>query len=486
MRPRTLRGRLMAGVLVLLALACATIGVGTSVELERFLVDRLDQQLSMVPGRFAVTLEHRREERGEQREHGDSRGQSIGTLGVRMVNGQVTDAAVVRSRSAAVTRLSLSGQDVAVLAAVPVDGRGQVVELSELDDYRVMATRGKDGDVLVDGLPMEGVEATVRRLMVAELVVFAVVMAAAGTAGALWVRLSLRPLQRMAATAQRVSTLPLSSGEVALPDRVPVEDRRTELGRLSAAFNRMLGHVGDALTRRHASEQRMRTFAADAGHELRTPLATIRAHTELARRRSAELPPEVGHSLERIEAESARMSTLVDDLLLLARIDAGRTLAREEVDLTRAAIDATGDARVSAPGHLWRLELPEEPVTVTGDAARLYQVVVNLVGNAALHTPAGTTVTVSVRVLPGEVELTVTDDGPGVPEEIQGELFERFVRADKARSRALGGSGLGLAIVRAVAGAHGGAVSVRSRPGRTAFRVTLPASASGPPDRPAV
>ncbi|AQZ63216.1 Osmosensitive K+ channel histidine kinase KdpD [[Actinomadura] parvosata subsp. kistnae] len=477
MRPRTLRGRLMAGVLVLLALACATVGVATSLELERFLVSRLDQQLAVAAGRFAVTLEHRGEEAGQEREHADSRGQSVGTLGVRLVNGQVTDAAVVRSRSADDVRVSLSAGDVAALAAVPADGRGHSVELSELDDYRVMATPGADGDVLMGGLPMEGVEATVRRLQVAELVVFAVVMAVAGTAGALWVRLSLRPLQRLAATAERVSTLPLSSGEVALPDRVPVEDPRTEIGGLNAAFNRMLGHVGDALARRHASEQRMRTFAADAGHELRTPLATVRAHTELARRHSGELPAEVGHSLERIEAESARMSTLVDDLLLLARIDAGRPLAREEVDLTRAAIDATGDARVAAPGHRWRLELPEEPVTVAGDAARLYQVVVNLLGNAAVHTPSGTTVTVSVRALPQEVELTVTDDGPGIPEELQGELFERFVRADKARSRAQGGSGLGLAIVKAVIGAHGGAVSVQSRPGRTAFRVTLPAPA---------
>ncbi|MEO3867618.1 HAMP domain-containing sensor histidine kinase [Nonomuraea sp. B12E4] len=478
MRPHTLRGRLMAGMLVLLALACATIGVVTSIELERFLVDRLDQQLSTAAGRFAVTLEHHRQEAGEEREHGDSRGQSVGTLGVRMVNGQVTDAAMVRSRSSDDAKLSLSAQDGAVLAAVPVDGRGHSIELSELDDYRVMATRGENGVVLVNGLPAEGAEATVRRLQLAELVVFAVVITAAGTAGALWVRLSLRPLQRMAVTAQRVSTLPLSSGEVALPDRVPLENPRTEIGQLGAAFNRMLGHVGDALARRHASEQRMRTFAADASHELRTPLATVRAHAELARRHREELPAEVGHSLERIEAESSRMSRLVDDLLLLARLDAGRPLAREEVDLTRAALDATGDARVSAPNHRWRLELPEEPVTVIGDAARLYQIVVNLLGNAAVHTPPGTTVTVSVLVLPGEVELTVTDDGPGIPEGIQQELFERFVRADKARSRALGGSGLGLAIVKAVVGAHAGAVSVQSRPGRTAFRVTLPAPAS--------
>ncbi|WP_229811459.1 sensor histidine kinase [Streptosporangium pseudovulgare] len=512
--PRTIRARLVAGVLVLLTLVCAGVGAVTSLAMERFMVDRLDQQLSVTVGKFAATLEHRRE-RGGYGGYGDSRGQSPGTLGVRLVGGRVTDAAVVVPGEAdPEPGRGLSAHDAAVLASVPTDGHGHSVELSALDDYRVMAVDGGDGDVLVNGLPLEGVNATVHRLQFIEVVVFAAAMVFAGVAGTVWVRLSLRPLERVAATARRVSTLPLASGEVALPDRVPDEDPRTEVGQVGAAFNRMLGHVGEALARRHASEQRMRTFAADASHELRTPLATVRAHAELARRDPGEVSPEVRRSLERIDAESSRMGKLVDDLLLLARLDAGRPLARDPVDLTRVVIDATGDARVSAPGHRWRLELPEEPVTITGDADRIHQVVANLLGNARSHTPPGTTVTVSVRAAspapggpggagdpevpdgpgasgvsgvsggpgssgglggPGPVELAVADDGPGIPEEIRDDLFERFVRADKARSRASGGTGLGLAIVRAVVTAHGGTVGVDSRPGRTVFRVLLPA-----------
>jgi two-component system OmpR family sensor kinase len=471
MRPRTLRGRLVAGVLVLLALACAAIGVATSLALDRFLLERVDQQVSTTVGRFAVSLEHHDEGNGEP---GDSRGQSPGTLGVRLMGGRVTDAAVVGSG-----RLALSTADASCLAALPLDGRPHSVELSALDDYRVMAVDGADGDVLITGLPLEGVNATVHRLQLVEIVVFGVAMVVTGIAGTLWVRLSLRPLERVASTARTVARLPLASGEVALPDRVPDEDPRSEVGQVGEAFNRMLGHVGDALARRHAGEQRMRTFAADASHELRTPLATVRAHVELARRDPGDAPEKVRHALERIDAESARMGKLVEDLLLLTRLDAGRPLAGDEVDLTRVAIDATGDARVSAPDHRWRLELPEEPVTVRGDADRLYQVVANLLGNARAHTPPGTTVTVTVATPEtvsgaGMAELTVADDGPGIADELQGEIFERFARADKARSRASGGSGLGLAIVRAVVVAHGGTVDVDSRPGRTVFRVTLP------------
>ncbi|MEW9529761.1 sensor histidine kinase [Microbispora sp. NPDC049125] len=471
MRPRTLRARLVAGMLVLLALACAAVGVACSLMLERFLVDGLDQQLSMSVGRFAESLEHHKDG-DENEEYGDSRGQAPGTLGVRLVAGEVMQSAVVGSAGAGVRP---PDRDVALVAAVPQDRRGYTLVLPSLGPYRIMAIAGRDGDVLLTGLPLQGIRSTVRRLQLAEVAVFAVVMVVTGIAGTVWVRLSLRPLERVAATARRVARLPLADGEVALPDRVPDEDPRSEVGQVGEAFNRMLGHVGDALASRHASEQRMRTFAADAGHELRTPLATVRAHVELARRDPGETSADVRHALGRIEAESARMGKLVDDLLLLTRLDAGRPLAREETDLTRLVIDATGDARVSAPGHRWRLELPEEPVTMAGDADRVYQVVVNLLGNAVAHTPPGTTVTVAVREPgPGGVELTVADDGPGIPPEVQGEIFERFVRADRARSRASGGSGLGLAIVRAVVAAHGGTVDVDSSPGRTVFRVLFP------------
>ena len=206
----------------------------------------------------------------------------------------------------------------------------------------------------------------------------------------------MRPLRRVAATATRVTQLPLSSGEVSLPERVPDANPRTEVGQVGAAFNRMLGHVESALARREASESRLRSFAADASHELRTPLAAIRGYAELARRHPGPIPDDIAHALSRVESESARMSELVDELLLLARLDAGRPLASEPVDLTRLVIDVTSDARVAAPDHRWLLELPEEPVQVSGDELRLHQVLANLLSNAARHTPAGTSVTVAL------------------------------------------------------------------------------------------
>jgi len=301
-----------------------------------------------------------------------------------------------------------------------------------------------------------------------------------GVLGTGFVRLSLRPLRRVAATATRVTELPLASGEVTLPDRVPDADPRTEVGQVGSAFNRMLGHVEAALARRAASEARLRRFAADASHELRTPLAAIRGYAELARRHRGPVPGDIAHALARVESESARMSVLVDELLLLAQLDAGRPLAKEPVDLTRLAIDTTSDARAASPGHRWTLELPDEPVLVEGDEHRLHQVLANLMSNAAKHTPEGTTVTVAVATAenPPTVQVSVTDTGPGIPDDLQPALFERFVRGDSARSNGGASTGLGLAIVQAVTTAHGGTVSVISRPGHTSFVITLPRLAS--------
>ncbi|MGW7404424.1 sensor histidine kinase [Streptomyces sp. NPDC054833] len=487
-RPRTLRARLTVGLVVLLAVSCAAVGLAAVLGLSGFLTQRLDEQLAQVGTRFPASLEHsgRLPNDHDGDEHGDTRRQATGTFGARLVDGTVTNKGLVRSGNLAVElNVDLTDADQQRLAAVPVDGRAHTVHLSSLDDYRVVASRGLDRDVLIVGLPLEPVEATVHRLELVAAIVFGLALAVAGVTGALWVRWSLRPLSRVAATATRVSELPLASGEVALPPRAPEADPRGEVGRVAAAFNRMLGHVEDALTKRHASEERLRTFAADASHELRTPVASVRGHAELALLHPGPVPPEVTRALERIAAESSRMGEMVDDLLLLARLDAGRPLERRPVDLTHLVLDAVTDASAAGPDHRWTLELPEEPVTVTGDAHRLQQVLANLLANARLHTPVGTKVTVSLDT-EGDTDgsrtaiLKVRDDGPGVPEDVQPGVFERFTRAEHRRrtDASGGGAGLGLSIVAAVVEAHGGSVGLESRPGATTFSVRLPVALS--------
>jgi two-component system OmpR family sensor kinase len=351
-----------------------------------------------------------------------------------------------------------------------------------------------DSSVYYTGLPLSALHDQLRDVAFAEVSVFAVVVLLAGVFGTLWVRFSLRPLRRVATTASQVAELPLESGEVSLPAGVPDTDPNTETGQVGIAFNRMLGHVETALRRRASSESRLRRFAADASHELRTPLAAIRGYAELALRHPGDSPEAVTHALDRVLSESTRMSVLVDDLLLLARLDAGRPLSSEPVDMTRLAIDATSDAQVARPGHRWVLELPDDPELVLGDEHRLRQVLGNLLSNAGRHTPDGTTVTVRVSGAlpddgPGGAEsvsqgtlppaprlvVSVTDNGPGIPAALLPDLFERFTRADSSRSHATNASstGLGLAIVDAVVTAHHGAVLVTSRPGMTRFTIVL-------------
>ncbi|MPY56038.1 sensor histidine kinase [Streptomyces spongiae] len=479
-RPHTLRARLTAGLVVLLAVSCAAVGVAAVVELNGFLTGRLDQQLRDAGARFPASLEHGgnlpSDHDGD--EDGDTRRQVVGTFGARLVGDTVTDASVVGSSSGAgALPVPLGAADKRKLAAVPADGQGHSIDLSSLDDYRVMAARGRDGDILITGLPTEPVEATVHRLELVAGIVFGAALAVAGVAGALWVRWSLRPLSKVAATATQVSELPLSSGEVVLASRAPTGDPRSEVGRVAGAFNTMLGHVEDALTKRHASEERLRSFAADASHELRTPVASIRGHAELALLHPGPVPRKVERALERIESEAARMGDMVDDLLLLARLDAGRLLERLPVDLTHLVLDAVTDAQAAGPGHRWTLELSEEPVTVTGDTHRLHQALANLLANARLHTPVGSTVTISLETDGRTAALKVHDDGPGVAADVQPKVFERFTRADRRRTAGSGGgtgTGLGLSIVAAVAEAHGGSVTLESAPGSTTFAVRLP------------
>ncbi|MFE9817011.1 ATP-binding protein [Streptomyces sp. NBC_00236] len=468
--PRTLRAQLTVGLVTLLALACLAVGITTALALRGFLMGRLDEQLSVSGGRFAASLEHEAQPDSDNRP--DTRGQAESTLGVRLLNGIVTQAAVVDDASD--RPLQLTARDRNALARVPIDGNGHSIRLSALGPYRVVAVHGDDQDTLITGLPLHPVEETVHRLEAVEAVLFGSALVVTGIAGALWVRVSLRPLQRVTARAAEVAGLPLASGEIAMPGPLPDTDPRTEVGQVGTALNHMLRHVEDALTRRQASEKRLRHFAADASHELRTPVANIRGHAELALRHRGPVPGEIRHALERINGESQRMTRLVDDLLLLARLDAGRPLEHLPVDLTLLILNATDDARAAGPDHRWFLELPEEPVTVTGDAHRLQQAIGNLLANARTHTPPGTEVTVTVTTDTTGVCVSVRDNGPGIPGELQPEVFGRFVRADQARSRSTGSTGLGLAIVHAVITAHGGSATVTSRPGHTTFRLTLP------------
>ncbi|EPJ40591.1 putative sensor histidine kinase TcrY [Streptomyces afghaniensis 772] len=475
--PRTLRGQLTTGLVALLAIACLAVGITTVLALRGFLVGRLDEQLTASGGRFAASLEHEATPDADNRP--DTRGQSEATFGARLLAGAVTQAAVVDD--ATDRPVQLTQGDRRALADLPADGRGHTIRLSTLGPYRLTAVQGDDHDILITGLPLHPVEDTLHRLEAVEAAVFGAALAATAIAGALWVQISLRPLQRVTAQAAGVARLPLASGEVAMPQPLPDTDPQTEVGQVGTALNHMLGHIEDALTRRQtgeerlrASEERLRHFAADASHELRTPVANIRGHAELALRHHSPVPAEVHHALERIDAESQRMTRLVDDLLLLARLDAGRPLERETVDLTRLVLNATEDARAAGPQHGWLLDLPEEPVTVTGDAHRLQQAIGNLLANARTHTPPGTDVTISLTADTTNTCVTVSDNGPGIPEELQPEVFERFVRADRARSRSTGSTGLGLAIVHAVITAHGGTADVTSTPGHTTFRLLLP------------
>jgi two-component system OmpR family sensor kinase len=368
----------------------------------------------------------------------------------------------------------------AVLITVPADGTPRTYDLGELGSYRIVAHPRTDGEAVVTGLPLAETQSTLYRVAAIEGGVTVIALLVAGVAGAVIVRRTLRPLSRVAATAGRVAELRLDRGEVMLPERVADADTdpRTEVGQVGAALNRMLGHVAAALESRHASETQVRQFVADASHELRTPLAAIRGYAELTRRGRDTVPPDVAHALHRVESEAERMTVLVDDMLLLARLDAGRPLAQEPVDVAMLAVDAVSDAHAAGLDHDWRLDLPEEAVNVTGDPARLHQVLANLLANARTHTPSGTAVTVGVAAEGNQAVVRVTDAGPGIPAELLPHMFERFARGDTSRSRAAGSTGLGLAIVHAVVTAHHGTVEVASGPGRTAFTVRLPFSSA--------
>jgi len=509
----SLRTRLLVTQVLLLAVVCAGIGVATEFALQRFLMNQLDEQVVEAGRRSAVIFDFGpppppdmgppdmgppvmrppRVIMGPPPQEGSTRrlvirddegpgpaflnapGQAIRTVGAAVLEGTPVAAGVITTDGA---RAEISAAAAEQLADVPADMRPATVDLDGLGRYRVVSSPAHHpGETVVTGLPTADVDDTLLWVLVIFCVVAAVALVAAATAGIVIVRRQLAPLARVSAAAQQVADLELDRGEVRLPTPIVKVDpaaAHTEIGQLGGALNRMLDRIAGALSARHASETRVRQFVADASHELRTPLAAIRGYTELAQRKRADLPDDVAHAMNRVESETERMTQLVEDMLLLARLDTGRPLQRESVDLTRLVVDAVSDAHIAGPEHTWELDLPDEPVVVPGDEARLHQVLSNLLANARVHTPPGTSVTTSLTVDGAHVVLTVLDDGPGIPAWLQPDVFERFARGDSSRSRRGGSTGLGLAIVDAVVRAHGGTIEVRSVPGRTEFVVRLP------------
>jgi two-component system OmpR family sensor kinase len=472
-----LQRRLVALVLVLLAAAASVVGVVSTLALRDSLLANLDAEV-VAASRRAMTGP------GVQLE---GRGQRIGTLRVATDGGRA--AGIYITARAELAELP-ARQAAAVLSRLEAVGRPQTVVVEGLGRYRMVAQQAAGPVLVATGLPLDDVDATLTRHVATTAAVTLAGLAVLGLLGTLLVRRELRPLARVAATASAVAATPLDRGEVALPARVPDGDTDpdTEVGRVGAALNQLLAHVEDALAARHRSETQVRRFVADASHELRTPLASIRGYAELVRRVPGEVPPDVLAAMDRVESEARRMTSLVEDLLLLARLDAGRPLERAPVDLAALAADGVSDAHAAAPDHWWVLDVPDDApsagTVVVGDENALRQVLANLLANARVHTPPGTTVTTTVRpaggAAPGTVAVLVRDDGPGFPAELADRLFDRFTRADAARSPGTG-TGLGLAIADAVVRAHGGTITADGTPGATTFTVTLPVAGPAPP-----
>lgn len=457
---RSLTSRLVLTTVALVLVVSVLIGLATTLAMRSYLQEQLDQQV-----------------RQSARSGPAGPGIGVDAIQAQFLDTGTASGFVIQPSETGPDLVQLDREVLDELAEVPSDGEVHTVTVADRGSYRVVAEAFPDG-TRVSGLPEDDVSNTLARLVSLEALFALLATVAAAGAALVVVRRQLRPLREVAATAHSVAGLPLDSGDAAIAERVPdrLTDEHTEVGQVGAALNTLLDHVETSLAARHRSEQQVRQFVADASHELRSPLATIAGYTELARRRPDD-PETIGSALDKVEQESGRMTSLVEDLLLLARLDSGRPLEQAPVDLTRLLVEAVSDARVVAPEHRWRVDVPDDavdaPYEVAGDSLRLHQVVTNLLVNARKHTPAGTTVTVTVR----RDGFAVHDDGPGFPPELAERAFERFVRGDAARTRGEEvGVGLGLALVAAIVAAHGGSVRLTSAPGDTTIDVALPVS----------
>jgi two-component system OmpR family sensor kinase len=463
--------------MALLVAICGAVGVVSYASMDMVFNKQLDRQLEQASSRanvFGKPPSNFPSSPSGRPDPLEARGQAAGTLNARIDGTTVQSSGLIDAQG---NRVSLSPEDEQVLLSLP-KGNVPVDRSLSNGDYRLVAVDNTAyGDVIVTGLPLADKQSAEASLVWTMVLVSLGGLVLIGLAGTVIIRRTMRPLEQLSEVATKVSRLPLDAGEVALAVRVPPSASHpgTEVGSVGHALNLMLNNVSSALEARQESETKVRQFVADASHELRTPLTAIRGYTELLRM-TESFTDDGRKSLARVQSQSERMTTLVEDLLLLARLDEGQPVKVTDVDLTQLVIETVNDEKVMAPDHIWQLQLPDQPITVRGDATQLHQVLANLLSNARKHTDAGTTVVTGVMLsADGSSVVTVTDNGPGIPEDFQTRIFSRFARADAARSGSEGTSGLGLSIVESIVEAHGGSVEVTSRPGRTEFALRLPA-----------
>jgi two-component system OmpR family sensor kinase len=468
----SLRARLLAAVLALAAAGLVLLGGITYVGQRSFLLDRLDDQIAAAPpaaaGAFGFGGDGDGRVRPPREGGGPPPGSGLppGTYAEHRDAGGDVDFAQVFDYGQEISADPALPADVPLGEPFTVNGRN-----GDTERYRVyaQADRNGDGGITIVAAPLSDIDATLNRLLLLESLVIAGILVLLGLVAWIVVRVGLLPLDRIGHTAGAIAGGDLSH-------RVASTDPRSEVGRLGLAFNGMLDRLEGAFAQRQASEDRLRTFLADASHELRTPLASIRGYAELFRMGAASSPEEVARSMRRIEDEAARMGVLVEDLLTLARLDEIAEAPHTSVDVSSLVSDAVHDARATAPDRTISLSA-DGPSLVRGDAHQLRQVLGNLLRNALVHTPEGTPVSVRVAGSDGTVRIDVRDHGPGLPTGDAGELFERFWRAEGGRERGKAGSGLGLAIVAAIVAAHDGEVSAADADGGGAvFTVRLPAA----------
>jgi two-component system OmpR family sensor kinase len=484
-----LRVTLVAAMLGLVTVALIVIGVVGSTLLQRYLLDRVDNQLRA----SATTVLQRGLDRGP--------GDPTDRFGVLPAGGYYVSIADPSGDPTLPSRLYYPAsapkpsppQLPTITSAVAARHNGHGFSVGSQTGGRhwrvlIVALPDNSGSLTV-ALGLDDVNSTVNRLIEIDIVVSAIVLALLAGLGYFIVRSSLRRLVEVEHTAKAIAAGDLSR-------RVATADDHTEVGRLGTSLNTMLGQIEDAFRARErselnarASEERMRRFVADAGHELRTPLTSVRGFAELYRIGAVADEAELARVMKRIEDEAVRMGLLVEDLLLLARLDQQRPLEHQPVDLLAMATEAVADLHDLHPEHPVRLITnPQgQPPIVMGDESRLRQVLGNVLTNAVTHTPAGTQVRVRVAAENTSALLEVSDDGPGMRPEDAARVFERFFRADPSRVRSSGGSGLGLSIVAALVAAHGGRVDVDSAFGKgTTFTVRLPLAGGGRPSGPPV